>query len=979
MKKTKEYHQFIKIRGARENNLKNINLDIPKNKLVVITGLSGSGKSSLAFDTLYQEGKRRYVESLSAYARQFLGNFEKPDVDSIEGLSPSISIDQKTTSHNPRSTVGTITEIYDYLRLIYANISIPYHPLKKIALEKQTIEQMITKIEETCNQTMVIILAPIIERQKGSHRKTLDKLLQDGFLRVRINEEISLINEAKPLIKNQYHSIEVVVDRILINADNQTRLYEALEQALKLTQGKVFVMPYHKENHKGNNDNKGGKENHILKLNSHYHLEGMDYDVPLKEARIFSFNTPLGACSNCKGIGVKGRINYEKIIDINKSLNDGAILINQEMKQKDKIKQICKHYQIDMNIPLKYLETSKLEILLYGSLEQQEYFYTNQKDLTKQAQKSSQTNFFEGIFNHALLQFVNSLDHQNQTYHQISYYNYLDNLMMEKKCPICQGQKLNQGALLFKINNLNIYELTTLSIDELITFLKELTLTPEETKIINLAFLEVIQRLTFLQEIGLGYLTLARSGNTLSGGEAQRIRLATQIGSKLSGVLYVLDEPSIGLHQKDNDLLINSLKKMCHLGNSLIVVEHDHDTMLAADYLIDIGPKAGLLGGEVQAAGTPQEVMRNPNSLTGKYLAGTLTINIPQQRRPFNERYLLVTNACKNNLKNIDVAFPMENLTVVTGVSGSGKSTLVNDVLLKGLQLGIQNQHHFHNSVLQEKEEKQTIEPNKVNDFNHITKIVEISQSPIGKTPRSNPVTYTGVFDEIRDLYTQIPEAQIKGYQKGRFSFNVKGGRCEACSGDGVKKISMNFLPDVYVKCESCQGTRYQKETLKIKYKGKSIADILNMNIDEGVTFFKNHPKIKHPLEILQKVGLGYIKLGQSSPTLSGGESQRVKLASELNKSIVKGALYILDEPTTGLHSEDVKQLIDVLQHMVDQNATIIVIEHNLDIIKNADYIIDLGPEGGAKGGYLVATGTPEEISKHKSSYTGKYLKKILS
>ncbi|AOF54766.1 excinuclease ABC subunit A [Maize bushy stunt phytoplasma] len=964
-------HQFIKVRGARQNNLKNINIDIPKNKLVIITGLSGSGKSSLAFDTLYQEGKRRYVESLSAYARQFLGSFEKPDVDSIEGLSPSISIDQKTTSNNPRSTVGTITEIYDYLRLIYANIAVPFHPEKNIVLEKQTKEQMITKTNQIFSKQLILILAPIIERKKGTHQKTLEALSKDGFNRVMINDTIYLMDDIPSLSKNQYHNIYVVIDRFEVNSDNQTRLFEALEQALNLAQGKVFIMNYQSKNSNDSNKNENNNKNHqILKLNCNYHLEGINFDIPLRESRLFSFNTPLGACQICKGIGKTAEIDCDMILDYEKPLNKGAILIfksnneyNNFASKEQELKAVCNHYQIDMTVPLKKIDPQKLNIILYGSPDQIPLtpplrFSRFSKNTTT---KTPKYDFFEGIASMLKRRFEETTSEWLK--------KLLSNYMMEKKCKTCQGQRLNQGALLFKINNKNIYEITDLSIEQTLAFFQNLELSNEETKIINLALKEVINRLTFLQEIGLGYLSLSRSGATLSGGEAQRIRLATQIGSQLSGVLYVLDEPSIGLHQKDNDLLIKSLQKMRDLGNSLIVVEHDHDTMLASDYLIDIGPQSGILGGKVQAFGTPQEVMQNKNSLTGKYLSKQIQITVPKTRRKGNKDHILVTKASKNNLKSIDVCFPMQQLIVVTGVSGSGKSTLVNDVLLDCLQ-----QKYSKKNKTQQKDFSHL-----VNDFNKVKKIVEISQDPIGKTPRSNPLTYTGVFDEIRELYSKTKEAQMKGYKKGRFSFNVKGGRCEACSGDGVKKISMHFLPDVYVMCEACKGTRYQKETLSIKYKDKTIADILAMSVEEGVLFFQNHPKIKHQLEILQNVGLGYIKLGQSSPTLSGGEAQRVKLASELQKKVIPGALYILDEPTTGLHSEDVRQLLKVLHQMTDQKATIVVIEHNLDVIKNADYIIDLGPEGGICGGYVVATGTPEQVSQNEKSYTGKYLKKILN
>ncbi|CAM12033.1 Excinuclease ATPase subunit A [Candidatus Phytoplasma australiense] len=936
--------EFIKVRGARQNNLKNINIDIPKNKFVVITGLSGSGKSSLAFDTLYQEGKRRYVESLSAYARQFLGGFEKPDVDSIEGLSPSISIDQKTTSHNPRSTVGTITEIYDYLRVVYANVSVPFHPSKNVALEKQTIEQMIQKINQSFPKGhTIVILAPIIEKQKGTHQKTFLKLFQDGFHRVMVNEKIYLIDEVPDLEQKKSHSIYVVVDRIEVNDVNQNRIFEALEQALNLTNSKVFVKSV------DNLQNDSSQKLPFLKLNRNYHLEGVDVDIPTREPRLFSFNTPVGACLSCKGIGFQTEENG--FLPLDKTLNELIIQIFQNVDPQDTFiyqKQIlinlCNHYKIDMDTPLLDLKGKIIDSIFNGLSSK----YTRHKTLDQEV-FWHQGHVFEGLLG--------------------IFKIYRKNNQMDTNCFDCKGKRLNPGALLFKLNGKNIYELTNLSINDMLIFFENLVLGKEEAKIIRLALKEITHRLTFLKEIGLGYLTLTRNGATLSGGEAQRIRLATQIGSKLSGVLYVLDEPSIGLHQKDNDLLINSLKKMRDLGNSLIVVEHDHDTMLASDYLIDIGPKAGIQGGNLQAAGTPKEVMQNPNSLTGKYLSNKITINTPSVRRKGNGKKIWVKNASKNNLKNINTFFPMEQLVVVTGVSGSGKSTLVNDVLLSGLR---------EKGLLKNKNSYQK-NPNIVDDANCVTKIVEISQAAIGRIPRSNPVTYTGIFDEIRDLYTKTEEAKMRGYQKGRFSFNVKGGRCPVCTGDGVKKISMHFLPDVYVVCESCKGTRYHQETLSIKYKNKNIAQVLDLTVDEGVIFFQNHPKIKNQLEILQNVGLGYVKMGQPATTLSGGEAQRVKLASELHKKVIPGALYILDEPTTGLHSDDVRQLIKTLHHMVDQKATIVVIEHNLDVIKNADYIIDLGPEGGNQGGYIIAQGTPETISENKNSYTGKYLKKILA
>lgn len=933
---------FIKVHGARENNLQNIDIDIPKNKLVVMTGISGSGKSSLAFDTLYQEGQRRYMESLSAYARQFLGNFEKPDVDRIEGLSPSISIDQRTTSNNPRSTVGTVTEIYDYLRLLYARIGTPYCPDTGEPLTKQTIEEMTNRVLTLKEGSKILVLAPVMEQQKGSHKRLAEQFLKEGFTRALIDGETILLEEMPELDKNKKHDFYVIVDRLIVKEGIRSRLYDALELAAKLALGKTKVFVDDKE---------------MLQFNENYACSDSDFVIPELEPRLLSFNTPIGACPVCNGLGLKLEVSEDLTVDPEKSILEGGIIPfknnDSENLSSSELIQVCEHNGIDMKQPMNMLSREHKDIILYGTKEK---LHIRLKSSSGRIHEKNTS--YEGVINNL-----------NRRYRETSsewIRTWIENFMTESECPVCHGARLNPMALSIKIGGKNIYELTSQSIDEIITFLSGLELNIEQKQIAKLALQEIISRLTFLKDVGLGYLTLSRSGGSLSGGEAQRIRLATQIGSKLTGVLYVLDEPSIGLHQRDNQKLIDTLKKMRDLGNTLVVVEHDHETMLASDYLIDIGPRAGKHGGKVIAYGTPEEVMANENSLTGRYLKGLEKVDVPKSRREGTGNDVLVMGAKANNLKDISVGFPIGKLTVVTGVSGSGKSTLVNEILMKGLQ-----QKYYKSK---DKPGLHTA----INDHHLIDRVIEISQSPIGRTPRSNPATYTGVFDDIRELYAQTNESKARGYSKGRFSFNVRGGRCEACGGDGVKKISMHFLPDVYVPCEVCGGKRYNRETLQIKYKGKHIADVLDMTIEEALNFFENHPKISQKLQTIYDVGLDYITLGQSATTLSGGEAQRVKLASELYRRITNRSIYILDEPTTGLHTDDVKRLLKVLHTIVDEGATMVVIEHNLDVIKNADHIIDLGPEGGDAGGYIVAMGTPEEIAKVKESYTGQYLKNAL-
>lgn len=932
----------IVIKGARENNLKNIDLTLPKNKMIVMTGVSGSGKSSLAFDTIYAEGERRYVESLSSYARQFLGGSEKPDVDSIEGLSPAISIDQKTTSKNPRSTVGTVTEIYDYLRLLYARIGIPYCPTHNIPISSQSVEEMTNKILEYPEGTKLIIMAPVVHGEKGEHKDLLEKLRKDGYVRVRINKESRDLSENIDLDKNIKDDIDVVIDRLIIKEGIRSRLFEAIESATKLAKGKVII------------DVMGDKE---LLFSESFACPYCNFSLPELEPRMFSFNAPFGACPECKGLGVNLTIDKDLVIP-NKdlSINEGAIVTlsdDQGGIYYKRLKCVCDHYKIDMDKPFKKLTKKEENIVLYGTTEIIQFNYT-----TKSGNVYNQKDFYEGI--------INNLQRRYMETSSTWIREWLERYMIETTCTKCNGSRLRDEVLSVLINGKNIYEVTCLSIKDLYDFMNNLKLTKEQQEIGKLLIEEIKNRLKFLLNVGLEYLTLSRTASTLSGGESQRIRLATQIGSRLTGVLYVLDEPSIGLHQRDNERLIKSLLEMRDLGNTLIVVEHDTDTMLASDYLVDIGPGAGDNGGEVMAAGTPEEVMKNENSITGQYLSGKKCIEIPKIRRKGTGKTIEIIGASENNLKNINVKIPLGTFTCVTGVSGSGKSSLIMQILSKAVG---QNLYKSKDKPGKYK---------KIKGLENIDKLVEITQNPIGRTPRSNPATYTGVFDEIRELFTNTKEAKMLGFGKDRFSFNVKGGRCEACRGDGVKKIEMHFLPDVYIPCEVCHGTRYNSETLNIRYKDKNIADVLNMRVHNALTFFENIPKIKNKLQVLEDVGLGYIKLGQSATTLSGGEAARVKLAKELQKRPTGKTLFIMDEPTTGLHMEDIKRLLAIIQKIVDNNDTVIVIEHNLDFIKSADYIIDIGPEGGDRGGEVIGTGTPEEITLNKKSYTGEFLKKVL-
>ena len=934
----------IVVKGARVNNLKNINITLPKNKLIVMTGLSGSGKSSLAFDTIYAEGKRRYIDSLSAYARQFLGGTDKPDVDSIEGLSPAISIDQKTTSNNPRSTVATVTEIYDYLRLLFARIGVPYCPNHNIPISNQSVEEMVNKVLNYEEGTKLIIMSPVVNGEKGTHKDLLEDLRKQGYIRARINKEMVDLSEDITLDKNIKDDIDVVIDRIVIKEGIRTRLFESIEAATKLSDGKVIISVL------GDN----AKE---IVMSEKFACPHCDFSLPELEPRLFSFNAPFGACPECKGLGVKLQISEDLVIpDKNKSINDGCIKTMSDDTDNlyyKKLECACKHYKIDMNKPFQKLSQKAKQIVLYGSDEIIHFHYS-----TKSGNIMNNRDFYEGV--------INNLQRRYMETSSTWIREWLENYMVESVCETCQGARLKKEVLSVKVGDKNIYEVTSMSIKELIKFFNNLKLGEEQAQIANLILKEIGDRLSFLQNVGLEYLTLSRSAGTLSGGEAQRIRLATQIGSHLTGVLYVLDEPSIGLHQRDNEKLINSLKEMRDLGNTLIVVEHDTDTMLEADYLVDIGPGAGDNGGQVVAAGTPQEVMQNKNSITGDYLSGRKCIEIPKIRRKGSGKFITIKGAKEHNLKDINVKIPLGTLTLVTGVSGSGKSSLVNEILVKAAQQKI-----YKSKDIPGKHEK-------ILGLDNIDKIVAISQNPIGRTPRSNPATYTGVFDDIRELFTTTKEAKMYGFGKDRFSFNVKGGRCEACRGDGVKKIEMHFLPDVYVPCEVCHGTRYNIETLSIKYKDKNISDVLNMRVSEALQFFENIPKVKNKLQILEDVGLGYIKLGESAVDLSGGEAERIKLAKELQKKATGKTLFVLDEPTTGLHQEDIRRLLAIINKIVDNNDTVLIIEHNLDVIKTADYIIDLGPNGGDGGGSVVATGTPEEIIKVKESYTGEFLKKVM-
>ena len=934
---------YIVIKGARENNLKNVNITLPKNKLIVMTGLSGSGKSSLAFDTIYQEGQRRFVESLSSYARQFLGGMEKPDVDLIEGLSPAISIDQKTTSKNPRSTVGTVTEIYDYLRLLFARIGVPYCPEHHTPIESQSIEEMVNKTLELPLGSRVLICSPTVVREKGTFKKTIEEYIKEGYVRARIDGEVYELTEVEELEKNKRHDIDLLIDRIILKPDSRSRVAEAIELACKKANGKCKIVV-------------DGEE--VFYFSEHYACKFCNYTISELEPRIFSFNSPLGACSECHGLGVKLEISEDLLVNGEKSLNDGAILPYKNVEESnlafEELRQVCAYYNIDMDIPFNELSNEAKDIIFYGSKEPIAF-----KMQSKSGRNHDKVTYYEGVVNHF-----------NRRYMETSsewIREWIEGFMVEKECSHCHGARMNEQVLNIFINGKNIYDLCSLSIYDLREFLVNLELSNEQKIIAKNIIKEACDRLEFLINVGLEYLTLARSAGTLSGGEAQRIRLATQIGSRLTGVLYVLDEPSIGLHQKDNAKLIKSLQEMRDLGNTLIVVEHDEETMLAADYLVDIGPGAGVHGGRIVASGTPEEVMKSPDSITAKYLRKEYVIEVPKTRSKGNGKYIEIIGARENNLKGINVKIPCGAITCVTGVSGSGKSSLVNEVLYKNMYVKLYKAKKIYPGKV-----------DKILGTEIFDRIIDISQSPIGRTPRSNPATYTGVFDDIRDLFSKTNEARARGYDKGRFSFNVKGGRCESCWGDGVKKITMNFLPDVYVKCEVCEGSRYNRETLEVTYNGKTIADVLEMTIEDALKFFENHVKIKNKLQTLYDVGLGYLKLGQSSTELSGGEAQRIKLASELSSRISEKTLYILDEPTTGLHIDDIKRLMLMINRLREAGATVIIIEHNLDVIKLADYIVDLGPCGGEAGGNLIFSGTPEELVEVKESATGQYLKNYL-
>lgn len=934
----------IKIKGARAHNLKNINIEIPRDKLVVITGLSGSGKSSLAFDTIYAEGQRRYVESLSAYARQFLGQMDKPDVDNIEGLSPAISIDQKTTSHNPRSTVGTVTEIYDYLRLLYARAGRPHCPKCGKPITQQTVDQMIDKIMEQPERTKMLIMAQVVRGKKGEHKKILEHIRREGYVRVRIDGEVHDISEDIQLEKNKKHTIDVVIDRLVVREGIEGRLADSLETALKLGNGVVYIQIVAGE---------------LLMFSENFACVDCGISLPEITPRMFSFNNPYGACPVCMGLGSHREFDEHLVIP-NKALSLGEGVFAPLSKNRNAYSMcvmdaVLKEYGYTLDTPWKDIDKSTQKLLLHGAgSEKFRFHYTNMFGEYKEYNVA-----FEGVLPMLKRRYQETESEEMRE----SYADY----MTEIPCPACHGARLKPETLAITVGGLNIAELTAMTIREADEFLEKIELTPREFKIANQILKEIHARLNFLLNVGLDYLTLSRSAGTLSGGEAQRIRLATQIGSGLQGVLYVLDEPSIGLHQRDNNRLLATLKKLRDLGNTLIVVEHDEDTMYAADNIIDIGPGAGANGGRVVAQGTAKEIMQVPESITGQYLSRRKYIPVPAKRRPGNGKFIEIIGAKENNLKNIDVRFPLGTLTLVTGVSGSGKSTLVNEILYKGIAsklYRVKGKPGKHKAI---------------KGLANIDKIIDIDQQPIGRTPRSNPATYTGVFDAIRELFSQTAEAKMRGYKAGRFSFNVKGGRCEACKGDGILKIEMHFLPDVYVPCEVCKGARYNRETLEVRYKGKNISEILDMTINEAVYFFQNVPRIVRKLQVIKDVGLGYIKLGQPATTLSGGEAQRVKLATELAKRSTGKTLYILDEPTTGLHTADIHKLLGILQRLVDGGDTVVVIEHNLDVIKTADYIIDLGPEGGDKGGTIVASGRPEDIVKAKASYTGQFLKPLLA
>jgi excinuclease ABC subunit A len=933
----------IVIKGARAHNLKNIDVTIPRDQFVVLTGLSGSGKSSLAFDTIYAEGQRRYVESLSAYARQFLGQMDKPDVDSIEGLSPAISIDQKTTSRNPRSTVGTVTEIYDYLRLLFARIGKPHCPEHGTEISAQTIEQMVDRLMEYPERTKMQILAPLVQGRKGEHTKLLEDTRKQGYVRVRVDGEVRDLSEEIQLEKNKKHTIEVIVDRIVIKEGIHSRVADSLETALNLADGKVIVDVMDQEE---------------LLFSQKLACAQCGFSMDELEPRMFSFNSPYGACTTCDGLGMKLEVDPDLVIpDRTKSISERAIEpweSSTSTYYEQLLTAVCEHFHIDTDVPVEQLPKEQLDIVLYGSAKEKiRFVYESDFGVRRDSEI-----YFEGVIPNLQRRFVDSSSEYVR--------EMMEGYMSQKPCPSCKGQRLRQEVLAVYINQRNIAFVTGLSVQEAYDFFDGLDLSEKEMAIARLILKEIKSRISFLRDVGLDYLSLGRAAGTLSGGEAQRIRLATQIGSSLMGVLYILDEPSIGLHQRDNERLIKTLEHMRDLGNTLIVVEHDEDTMMAADYIIDIGPGAGVHGGTVVSQGTPEEVMKDEHSLTGQYLSGTKFIPVPLERRKPSGKWIEIKGAKENNLKNVNIKFPLGVFTCVTGVSGSGKSTLVNEILLKTLARDLN---------------RAKVKPGahrKIEGLDHLDKVINIDQSPIGRTPRSNPATYTGVFDDIRDVFAQTNEAKVRGYKKGRFSFNVKGGRCEACRGDGIIKIEMHFLPDVYVPCEVCKGKRYNRETLEVRYKGLNISEVLNMTVEDGVEFFKNIPKIHRKLQTILDVGLGYMRLGQPATTLSGGEAQRVKLASELHRRSNGRTLYILDEPTTGLHIHDIDRLLKVLQRLVEAGDSVLVIEHNLDVIKTADYLVDLGPEGGDKGGEIVATGTPEDVCKVKQSYTGLFLQPIM-
>ena len=945
MGKKMDARQYIKIRGANENNLKNIDVDIPRNELVVLTGLSGSGKSSLAFDTIYAEGQRRYMESLSSYARQFLGQMEKPDVESIEGLSPAISIDQKSTNHNPRSTVGTVTEIYDYFRLLYARVGIPHCPKCGREIAKQSVDQMVDQIMALPDRTKIQLLAPVVRGRKGTHAKLFERAKKSGYVRVRVDGNMYELSEEIALDKNVKHNIEIIVDRLVVKPGIEKRLTDSVENVLELAEGLLVV------------DVIDGEP---LNFSQSFSCPVCEISIDEIEPRSFSFNNPFGACPECFGLGYKMEFSEELMIpDPSLSINQGAIAVLGWQSCTDKssftraiLDALCKEYHFDLDTPFEDYPKEIHDILIYGTDGKEvKVYYKGQRG--------------EGIYPVAFEGLIKNVERRyRETGSQTMKAEY-ETFMNITPCSACKGQRLKPGALAVTVGDKNISEVTTLSIERLQKFLDELQLTETQQLIGNQILKEIKARISFLMDVGLDYLTLARATGTLSGGEAQRIRLATQIGSGLVGVAYILDEPSIGLHQRDNDKLLATLKHLRDLGNSLIVVEHDEDTMLAADYIVDIGPGAGEHGGQVVAVGNAQEIMKNPNSVTGAYLSGKIRIPVPTERKK-PTGYLKVVGAQENNLKNIDVKFPLGVMTCVTGVSGSGKSSLVNQILYKRLARDLNRARTIPGKH------------KRIEGLEQVDKVINIDQSPIGRTPRSNPATYTGVFDLIRDLFAGTPDAKARGYKKGRFSFNVKGGRCEACAGDGILKIEMHFLPDVYVPCEVCGGKRYNRETLEVRYKGKNIYDVLNMTVEEAVDFFENVPSIRRKMETLRDVGLSYIRLGQPSTELSGGEAQRIKLATELSKRSTGKTVYILDEPTTGLHFADVHKLTEILRRLSGDGNTVIVIEHNLDVIKTADYIIDIGPEGGDRGGTVVASGTPEEVAKNPDSYTGKYIASIL-